>query len=72
MAEQDTDKNNSENPAVSEDATPSNDDILKQLGSDYADYMKLDITKEVSQWSLVERKTTQVGRPKYVTQNLLK
>ena len=54
MAEElNTDINNPENPAVSEDASASNDDILKQLGSDYAEYMKLDIKKEVGRLSLV-------------------
>ena len=48
MAEdQNVDINNPDNPAVSDDTSTSNDDILKQLGSDYAEYMKLDIKKEV-------------------------
>ena len=53
MAEdQNADINNPDNPAVSEEASPSNDEILKQLGSDYAEYMKLDIKKEVGRMSL--------------------
>ena len=47
------DINNPDNPAVSEDASASNDEILKQLGSDYSEYMKLDIKKEVGELSLV-------------------
>ena len=74
MAEEQStpDINNPDISAVSEDASASNDEILKQLGSDYAEYMKLDTKKEVSRPSLGKRKMTQVGRTKYVTQkNLL-
>ena len=51
MAEEQTSPNSNNqqsNSDVSEVSTPQNDDILKQLSNDYAEYMKLDIKKEVS------------------------
>ena len=50
MAEDQRSPNNNDqnNSDVFEVATPQNDDILKQLSSDYAEYMKVDIKEEVN------------------------